>query len=251
VYPTGKIGDLQLMQNTAHYLADPGQRISGLTIYGGSPGSLDFSVINEKFQNVYNNSHSPQLYIGQGSQAIAVVCSVDVQSQVICANSLSGGGNWGRVSTWIGLQGSFSLGMDVGTVRTTSGGCPRNKDLALYCRTPDSIQICSDGEDISSPYYPIDTIPCNGSFQYVVFTRMVSVHNTPGIGCDYVIVKVDWDGDSFMHASLVAHSCYGNAWAVGDTVVPLSEHYPGVNWHLDLKVTAITDEQPVFTPIKS
>ena len=53
-----------------------------------------------------------------------------------------------------------------------------------------------------------------------------------------------------MVAVIVEYDCYGNAWAVVDTVVSMASSYPGVNWQVDLKVTAINNQQPVFIPIK-
>jgi len=253
VYPTGTMRNLELVDNTAKYIKDPVQRIAGQTLIGGNPNNklkhpLNMTIINNQFQQVFDNAHSPTLSIGQGSETVGTVCSVNTDTKKICIDIWSSG--WSGVSTWISTQGSYSMGTSVGTASSTSGGCPNTDNFALYCRTPDSINLCQPGQFIYIHHYYVPPIPCNSTYQYVVLTQMVSLHNTPGIGCHYVILKVDWIGDKKMEASIVEYDCYGNAWAVGDTVVSMASSYPGVNWQVDLKVTAINNQQPVFIPIK-
>ena len=237
VHPTGEIAGLQLQQNVAHYHGSP--RISGVTVKGGTTAnSLNLTYANELFQAVKDNAHSPKLFMNQNNagRAMAIVCSVDLDKQEICGDQLLSGFS-GGYKTYLNTNAVMG-GTNIGYARGASGGCSGGP-YALYCITPSSIQVCAVGSNITG--YPI---PCDGDYQYIVLTDMVSVHNTPGLGCDYVIVRVDWDGSKAMAAFLVAYSCYGDAWGVGEQLVSNTG-----DWSLDLVVSAITDEQPVFTPI--
>jgi len=235
VFPTGKLQQLSIETGRVQYVGGaPG---GGVEAVGGVASWLPASeALNVSLAySLWSEDPDQLVLMDQHSLGQAEVCNVDVQQQRICGQVLNSG-----IKAGIPLYISDT---NVGTPKGVNGGCTI-PFISTSCLKPSKLRKCSAGTNITTNNYITTDILCSETMHYVYLTDLTVTDNRPGIGCSFIVFKVEWTGSYNMPASLFAYSCFGSAWHVGDQLVAY-----GSDWHLNTQVTAIADENPVFEPI--
>lgn len=235
VFPTGKLQQLSIETGRVQYVGSaPG---GGVEAVGGVASWLPASeALNVSLAySLWSEDPEQLVFMDQQSLGQAEVCNVDVQQQRICGQVLNP-----RLVAGIPLYISDT---NVGTPKEVNGGCTI-PFISISCLQPSALKKCSAGTNITTNNYRTTDILCSETMHYVYLTDLTVIDNRPGIGCSFMVFKVEWTGSYNMPASLFAYSCFGSVWRVGDQLVAY-----GSSWHLNTQVTAITDENPVFKPI--
>jgi len=243
IYPSGEVRSLELVNNSLQYLGGIDWMATG--VYGGT---FDYEAAYNLWEPTRNDPHGTQLYFNQGyGSDSAGLCAISVEHKQMCGPKYSGFFTGGETyvgatptSTYIGgnVEASFAnIGGGCGPILTS------NKWFATYCLKPNEVKTCYSNYD--QKIYNTDVI-CNSTVDYVGFSSLVNSDNRPGIGCDYVVFITNWTGSYVFDVTTVLNKCHGTGWRVGDRIVSPSDYW----WHFDLQVASISNQQPIFIPIK-
>jgi hypothetical protein len=239
IYPSGEVQSLKLVNNSLQYIG--GANFFGVTVYGGS---LNYSAVYDLWAPMKNDLSGPGLFFVQYGSS-ASICAMSVEHEQICGNQYNGGFSGGK--TYIGYTTTTS-GIISGNVQGSFSGCSgipifNSDSYAPYCLKPNRVKTCFAGYDQN--IYTTD-ITCNSTVDYVGFSSLVNSDNRPGIGCDYVVFITNWTGSYLFDVTTVLNKCHGTGWRVGDRIVSPNSY----DWHFDLQVASISNQQPIFIPIK-